>query len=308
MFSQSRLVYLVLALVIGVILFYFVGKWNSAVDDAASVEKCRISVERNAKLKIGLLRLDADDLECPVRKISIGENVKQEEAKEKIAREMYTCWRQFGRGKLDLFRDDGVYCKVCSIIDLETDEDISGFSEYLLTTPSPTAGLYYYDYLSSFETSRAEEVVGKKLPVIGHDGKETENTDKLQSSDSLGTDKKYAVIFVYAKGSDSWKKIKDQLSNGVLHGSSIIAGVGVGSGVAGLAIGATLFIPGVNLAVVGVAAGTFGLIATVSAIQTAAWMLKDDNVEWFAFNVLKEWNDELGSEALEKFECGNLLA
>ena len=295
MFSQSRIAYLVLAMVICVILFYFASKWNSAVDDAASVEKCRISVERNARLKIGELRLGTE-LDCPVREISIGKNVKPEEAKEKIAREMYTCWKQFGRGKLDLFRENGVYCKVCSIIDLKTEENIDSFSEYLLTTPSPTKGLYYYDYLSSFETSRAEEIVGNSLPELNRDGEE------------LIKDKTYAVIFVYAKGTDTWEKIKGQFKNGILQGASIITGIGVGSKAGGIAAGGaaavSLLIPGVNVGVVAVVGGTVVAIATYAFIQKTAWDLTTDQPEWFAFNVLREWqSSDESKNALEDLNC-----
>ena len=197
MFSQSRLVYLVLALIIGVVLFYFIYQADRNIDKAAE-ERCRISVERNAKLRIGELAL-GPELDCETREITIGNDLSQDEAKEKIAREMYACWRQFGQGKLNLFKEKAVYCNICSLITIETNDPIENFAKYLKDTNVPSLKTTYYEYLSGFSTSSAEEEVESSNTL---EGGETE----LENDGTI-----YSVIFVYARGEGPISKIKAAL-------------------------------------------------------------------------------------------------
>ena len=187
MFSQSRLVYLVLALIIGAVLFYFIFQADRNIDKATD-ERCRISVERNARLRLGEIAI-GPTLDCETRDITIGRGYSQDEAKEKIAGEMYACWRQFGQGKLDLFKSEGIYCSICSRIKLETEDDITGFYEYLVKTNVPSLKTTYFEYLTGFSTPEAGGVI--EVP----DEVEIVNLD-------LEKGKTYSVIFVYAKGKD----------------------------------------------------------------------------------------------------------
>ena len=270
MFSQSRLVYLVLALIIGAVLFYFIFQADSNIDKAAE-ERCRISVERNAKLRIRELAL-GPELDCETREITV--KGSPEEAKEKIAGEMYACWRQFGQGKLNLFKGEIVYCNVCSLIELETKDGIEDFSNYLVETDVPSLKTTYYEYLSGFSTPRADEVVGISNPAA-------------VSDEILETGSIYSVIFVYARGKDNIAKLKNHIQTKEIHAASL--GIGATAGViATVALAATPLTGGLSIAV---GAGIVTGIAVFSAVESGAWIFADEHVEWYALSVLRVWTE-----------------
>lgn len=303
-FAQNKIVYLVLAMIIGVILVYFTGQWNFFVDDTTVTERCKASVERNARYNIAGLELGSE-IDCPTKHIIISGS--EEEAKEKIANAMYTCWKQFGRGKLRLFSEEGIFCNICYTIDLKTDSSVTNFTHYLLTTPSPTENMFYYDYLSSFQSSKAE----KALSDV-----DRESLSKLNKESLLETDTKYAVIFFYAKGEHWLDKATEILQKEAIAGGAAVASAGIviGATVASGVVGKVVLVAlsgaaasastgiGVPIAI-GIVVGTAIGVGVYIGVKSILDFLETDDTEWAAFTILREWN----AEELEKLECTELV-
>ncbi len=295
--ARMKVAGFVLAVFVAVVILSFLGKISFVANEISVEEQCRASVIRNARYHVAGLELGSE-IDCPTRNLELKNDLSQDEAKEKLAKAMYTCWRQFGQGKLNLFSGDGVYCNVCYIVDVKTKEPITGFTEYLLKTPSPTENKYYYDYLGSFETTKADEVLGEiDLNRI--------RLDDYEISNKPG-DNKYAVLFVYAKGQDNFEKIKRQLLaqsaagkviTPVATGVSIAAGVGTAVAI----ITAPVSVPVIVVVGAAVAVGTGVFVAT----QWVGSLFNPDSPpDWAAFNLLRAWNpDETPAILKEELGC-----
>ncbi len=323
--ARTKLAGFILVLVIAVVFLAFTGKISTIANDVSVEEQCRASVLRNARYHVAGIELGSE-IDCPTRKLELKKEYSQKDAKEKLARAMYGCWRQFGQGKLNLFSGDGVFCNVCYIVDVKTTEPIINFTGYLLKTPSPAENMYYYDYLSSFETSKAGEILGDiELNQLRLEGDEISNREG---------ENKYAILFVYAKGQDNFEKVKRQLFMRSAAGKAvtpIAMGVGVAAGV-GTAVAITTVAATFTTGAVGIA--TLGTVSTVvvftapvsvpvivvagAAVAVGAGVFiatewvgtlfnPDTPPEWAAFNLLRAWNpsetpkilkDELGCTEL----------
>ena len=273
MFVQTRLAYFVLILLVGLILFNFVDQWREKVGEENKIEKCKASVERNAKFKIGKLRFD-EDLECPQRgPIDIDGTSKAalKKGKEKIAEEMYVCWRQFGRGQLDLFKSEGVYCKICSSIYIDPQTQIGGLTKYLMENEVPGQDISYYEYLSSFQGGREGflsplELEMKKNEILG------------SGEDGYLHSGQYYVVFNYVKGKDDIRKLVNQMSG---PNQKFYAGGALAAGfITALAISAVTT-AGISILVVAGSAGLYYL-----ASNAYAFIFQDDLVEWLSFVML----------------------
>src|SRR3989338_3906964 len=139
--AQEHVAVFILAIIAGGILLWFVSNWKLAAEDISESEQCRASVLRNARYHFAGIDLGSE-IDCPTRNLVL-EKESGERAKEKIANAMYSCWRQFGRGELNLFSGEGVFCNVCYTIDVRTKEPITDLEDYLLETPSPEEQLTY---------------------------------------------------------------------------------------------------------------------------------------------------------------------
>lgn len=320
--AKTKLAGFILVVVMAVVFLAFTGKISMTANDVSVEEQCRASVIRNARYHVAGINLGSE-IDCPTRKLELKKDYSQKEAKEKLARAMYGCWRQFGQGKLNLFSGDGVFCNVCYTVDVNTKEPITDFTDYLLKTPSPTENMYYYDYLSSFETSKAGEIVGNlELKQLKLQGDEISNKEG---------ENKYAILFVYAKGQDNFEKIKRQLfmkSQAGKAATPIAMGVGVAAGV-GTAVAITTVAATFTTGAVGVA--TLGTISTVVVLTAPVsvpviivagaavaigvgvfvatqWVGSlfnpDMPPEWAAFNLLRAWNpDETPKILKEELGC-----
>ena len=289
--AKIKLAGFTLALFILVIWLAWTGRWTLLAEDLSITEQCRASVVTNARYHIAGLDFSSE-IDCPTRKIVL-EKESQEEAKEKVANAMYTCWKQFGQGKLNLFKDDGVYCNVCYIIDVKTEDPIRDFGRYLFETPSPTENLYYYDYLNSFDTSKAKEVVGKlDLAGVRLEGDELSNKDG---------ENKYATLFVYAKGQDNFEKIYRQITRASTAGKVITPVAGVTAVAAGVSTAAIIVTAPVSVPVIVVVGATVAAgVAVFTAVEAVGLLFNPDTPpEWIAFNVLRTWNPDNAKAILE---------
>ncbi|MEK6853962.1 MAG: hypothetical protein AABX60_01385, partial [Nanoarchaeota archaeon] len=151
------------------------------------------------------------------------------------------------------------------------------------------------DYLASYKTAKAEDVLGKieNTPLLA----ELEQHELEGKSD-------YAIVFVYRRGIDEIKRIARHITGQSTESQAgYIIGV-FGGGLAGS--GAFL-----TLTTIGVAAGPAGWIAlgagvTVVGIASAvAFFLSGDAPpEWASYIVLREWNaDETTNILKDELGC-----
>ncbi len=117
--AKTKLAGFVLVIVMAVAFLAFTGKISMTASDVSVEEQCRASVIRNARYHVAGINLGSE-IDCPTRKLELKKDYSQKEAKEKLARAMYGCWRQFGQGELNLFSGNGVFCNVCYIVDVNT--------------------------------------------------------------------------------------------------------------------------------------------------------------------------------------------
>ncbi len=258
---------------------------SDAAESSADLAACKGSVLRNAQLRVGGLEFPTD-IRCPARNVLV-QGKDEEKAKDAIAKEMYYCWDQYGEGKLNLFKDEAIFCAVCSFIKIDTDSSVTGLPYYLMNRQLPDkSGRLYYDYLSGFQTDKAQSVLGDALkdPQIL-----TASTEgKLEKGD-------YAVVFVYAKGKDQLEKVLNQLTMKTTYGK---AGMAIGA-TAGVAVAGTVALAfGVSNPIGWVALGAGA--AVWGGVQLVTFVISTDNVpEWASFIVLRPWNQDETASILQ---------
>lgn len=269
-----------------------------ASESSAEVAACKGSVLRNAQLRINGIEFPTD-IHCPARNVLIKETKEvkdQKEAKDLMAKEMYYCWDQYGEGKLNLFKDEGTFCAVCSFIRIDSEFSLTGLPYYLMNNQIPDkSGRLYYDYFSKgFQTDKAKSVLGDALKNPKVVDEATHST--LEKGD-------YAVVFVYAKGKDELEKLKRHLTAGTFAGQ---AGLVIGAGGGALAAGGTMMAlttigvvagpPG--WVVLGAGAAAFGVVYGIS--EGLSFIFSSDNVpEWASFIVLRSWNEKETASLLQ---------
>ncbi|MBI2664767.1 hypothetical protein HYX10_05515 [Candidatus Woesearchaeota archaeon] len=307
---QSKTAGFVLVLIALVLWLAWTGKFSMVAEDLSVTEQCRASVIRNARYHVAGLDLGGE-IDCPERSIDL-KGKSQQDAKQIVADAMYTCAKQFGRGQLNLFKEEGVYCNVCYVIDVNTEKPIENFGDYLMTTPSPAENLYYQDYLAGFKTDAVSDdsVVNKFQKFFNRD---LQVVDELElqtvKSADIKNNEKYAVIFVYAKGGNYIKKMVRQLAFQGAAGRTVTT-ISIGSAAAagtsvGLALVATPAVPVVIVAGAAVAAGA----AVFTATEFVGSLFSPDSPpDWAAFTVLRPWNvDETPDILTNELGCTRIV-
>lgn len=212
-------------------------------------QSCKASVQESTKF---LLRYSefAAKLNCPTIPLEIHDKDK-EVIKKKIADAMYDCWDEFGRGRLDLFSDDNVYCVICHKITFDKNIKFNGLNEYIATKKAPGQEATYLQYFTTERTENSEFL--KNL-----ESKKVDDTiDASKTND-------YAVVFTYIKGK---KFMQERLAEAkyVAPGLGIIA-VGFGVFKLGGVIAGATSITGVGAAVGGTVAAAGGFVMAVGAL------------------------------------------
>jgi hypothetical protein len=181
--------------------------------------------------------LPAQDIKCPTINMQIKDN-NEEITKGKLAKSLYDCWDQFGRGENEICGGEGIYCSICSYITFENKNlKIEDFSGYLSNHNAPGSNIKYADFLSGGKAISEEFQSEKEKKTI----KDTLDTSVQDT---------YAIIYVQIKD-------KDQIKNYLEITKSELPGVGV------MAVGFGIF--KVGSAITGLSWWTGGgLIAGVS--------------------------------------------
>jgi len=273
----SLLAVLIIVLLIGIPITYFIATTKERMGDTARKESCIISVKTNAEARQGKTIFE-ENVKCPAKLLTITEK-EDNKIKRTLADEMAECWEIFGGGKSELFDEEGVYCAVCSVVDFkDKNKKIGGFSEYLLKTNmrSPRNKLVYADYLSVYKTPNAEKYAEDILSKGGADT-------------TIDTSNTYSTLFIYAKGKDAISDLKDALGGT----GKAVAITGLAGGAAGGAIAVFLLgsnpVGWVTAGFIVVGAGAFSLYTYFSG----------EPPEWMALTTLTEYSEQ----ELDRYKC-----
>ena len=205
---------------------------------------CEASVRAHAALKLGFADF-SDEIKCPTIKLKIDDK-NEEVVKKKIADAMVDCWDQYGQGKLDLFKDDNVYCAVCHRITFDKDIQVKGFLRYLADKNPKQGSISYIKYLSTEKTQNSDFLNELSNNYVD---------DTILASQQ----NEYAVIFTYIKGKQYLKDYTNKAGHLAPGVGLMVFGAGVVFKVAPAALTAPII--GIPLAAKTAAAGTviFGI-------------------------------------------------
>jgi len=214
------------------------------------------------------------DIYCPTKYYTISSR-DGDEIKKFMADEMRVCWGTWGKGRLELFKDDGFYCHICSLVDFKGDQNqVNGLLDYLSNTHIPAGdgqGMTYIQYLASTST---EDVDPKLESAI----------KSIQSPYLIDTTKQYAILFAYARGEEAMKKFLEKAGS--------IVGGGLVGGATGAVVGGVLVV-GAKIATLGAVAasgGTILVIAAAGAIIGAVIAFATDDIQWTSVVTVEEFN------------------
>lgn len=178
---------------------------REAYSKAVGKTTCEASIKGHAALKLKYADFSGE-INCPTVRFKIDDK-KEDVVKKKIADAMVDCWNQFGKGKLELFSDDSVYCAICHRITFDKNVQVKGFTEYLAKTNVPGQKISYIQYLTTAKTENSDF-----LNVL--------TNQKIDDSILASQQNEYAIIFTYIKG-------KKYLEEYVEKSQKIAPGVGL---------------------------------------------------------------------------------
>ena len=276
--QQKAIIGLIFAMV--VILFYvqFTGTAKERGQLIIGDQQCIESVRAAAAASVisGISGRTSDfqgRILCPTRDTKIKEDLDTEKGKEKafeqIALDMARCWKNYGKGKLPLFEQEGVFCGICSWIEFtDKDKKVPGFSDYLVNTDMPLKALQYEgikggisfaDYLANYEHPQFKKRYNKP-------DKYYNTTQVAQKDDTIltsGDTPQYAVTFLYFRGEDWWDEFL-KMGGATRAGGSIAVGHfgAAGTGMALLLLG----IPGIGWAGFGITVIGMGIVGVAATI------------------------------------------
>lgn len=216
------MVSIVIILITALILLVYEGNLKKAYIEATAKQTCKTSVKTHTLLKLRYADFSGE-IKCPTVKMQINDN-NENIAKKKIADALYDCWDQFGRGKLELFTDNSVYCTICRRITFGKDIKVNGVMRYLALQQAPRQKISYAQFLTTERTENSQilsELESKKI---------VDNIDASKEDE-------YAIIFTYIKGKDNLNQLLEK-SKFAASGLGTVA-LGFGFVKAGTAVGLT---------------------------------------------------------------------
>lgn len=219
----DSLVVIFIILLTAFLLFKYESNLKEIYAKAVGKSTCEASVRTHAALKLRYVDFSGE-IKCPTIKLKIDDK-NEEVVKKSIADAMVNCWDQFGKGSLDLFKDDSVYCSICHRITFNKEIQVKGFLKYLAEKNPKGGKISYTKYLTTEKTQNSDFLTGLANNHID---------DTLLASQQS----EYAIIFTYVKGKQYLKEYAYKAAY-VSPGLGLI-GIGfgvikVGSALAGLA-------------------------------------------------------------------------
>lgn len=252
-YMNEKAIGLILLFASAILLLFFQGSLKEAYAENAAKQTCKISVKENSGFKLRYQDFTGK-IKCPTVDVAI-KNEGQNAAKEKIANAMFDCWDQFGRGRLDLFADDNIYCVICHNIKLNKGVKIEEFNKYLSENNAPHQKVSYLQFLTTESTSGSEFL------------KEYEKS-KIQDSIDASKKDKYVVVFTYVKGKKELKEYAEKAKWASPGAGAMAVGFGVfkAGGVIGAAISASPATPAIGAPVGLAISGTGATIMAFGAL------------------------------------------
>lgn len=242
------LVSIIVILITALIFFKFQGNLKDIYAEATAKQTCKTSVYMASKLK--LIYADfINEIKCPTIKLDIDDK-NEGIAKKKVADAMYDCWDQFGRGKLELFSDDNVYCHICHRVTFGEEVKVDRFMEYLASNKVPAQKVSYLQFLTTEKTKNSDFL------------NELENK-KIEDEIDASKNNEYAVIFTYIKGKDYLDKYLEKAKYTAPGLGLIALGFGIikVGGAAGGVVSAT------------VAGAPVGVIISLGSLTTGGFLM-----------------------------------
>jgi len=192
--SSKFLLGLVLMLIVLVVMILLKGQIFGATNAAHDI--CKQSVYQNYLLSLAVNTF-GESVKCPTQYVKI-DNSNERQAKADLAESMRDCWDQFGEGKIELFNGDGTFCAVCDQVTFTNkNKKITGFVDYLAATRVPLSSNTYAEYLTSYQTKGAAEILDE-----ARQNPEFQQNVGQDVIDPAVQDK-YATVFIYVKGRDN---------------------------------------------------------------------------------------------------------
>lgn len=260
-FMANIAVWIIILSSIVIMTIIIVRQYSSLPGFEPEVVKCAEHINADAKLGKSI------EINCPTQERSISGS--KEKVFSQLAQDMVSCKNLWSP---HLFREDGVYCHVCTHTTIESKESLSGFESFLRTEPGKVT------YMQ------------KLIPELI--GDEFEN-EKVNQGTALDTTKQYATIYYVLRGEDKIELFgeklfsKDALQRPLAAGVVSVVGVYTGVAIGGVVCAASI--------VCGIAAGVTTGVATFATALGLDYYL-DDDPHMLSVVVLREWNPEVVSQ------------
>lgn len=233
--ATEALVIAILMLVSFIVLLLMFNKTKTTVEQSEWLTTCKRSVE----VMSGVVSLTkahyTSELKCPTKFFEVNhkgifrdgkliapfkrgdEDKIKDVLKREVANDLIECWSAFHKGRLELFKEDGIFCVVCSQWHFSDDIDVkvNGLSDYLRDHYVPGTNLDYYTYLFGYKTKGSD--------VLNKDTQELINKEFFIDTSRT---RDYSVTFTYIKGKDKMQNFLVKTKNAALSGGVLI-GVGI---------------------------------------------------------------------------------
>lgn len=205
---ENKTAQAVLALIILMVLLAIIVAVKNATEGAAETKSCEASVKAHTDLiKLGIPARH-NEINCPAKRIKVTEK----NANFELAEAMRKCWKQYGKGRLNMFNGEGVFCSVCKIITSDKPIVVGEFTEYLADSYVPGESYKYLDDFQDFETERAE---------VLEDYEKAVKRDSAIDDFTISEQQPYGVIFVQIKGYDNYNRVLKHVRN-LLAGGAVM--------------------------------------------------------------------------------------
>ncbi|MBI4449168.1 hypothetical protein HY641_04035 [Candidatus Woesearchaeota archaeon] len=213
----ESIVVVTIGLCVLLLLLYWSGTLFSNVTSGIPSQICKDSVLRAAALNTRYTDFGAS-IDCETDNIVVEDLTSkqaQEEAKIRIADTLTDCWDRFGKGTLNLFGGEGVYCHICSYVEL-TDHSakLEGLNMYLHTGFMPGTTTTYASYLTAETTT----------PEVSRDALDAFRLSNQNDVIDPQAKDLYATVFYYVKGKDPHAEALNSLASGGYVLGTVVVG------------------------------------------------------------------------------------
>ena len=211
---QNKVAQAILALIILAILISIIVAIKNTSEAVAEAKSCEASIKVHTELiKLGIPARH-NEIDCPAKTIELTEK----NANFELAEAMRKCWKQYGKGKLNMFNGDGgTFCAICNIITSKEPIVIKDFTKYLANSYVPGENYNYLVALADMPTEKAYVLDDYEQAII---------RDSALNDFTISKQQPYGIIFVQIKGYDNLGKymrtVKNVLSGGVIIGVGIV--------------------------------------------------------------------------------------